>query len=539
VIIVTNESNKLAWLAVIGGILAAFMVVMDIQITNAAIEKIQNALGASVEEGSWITSSYLLAEIVVIPMGALLMKLLGVRRYAFIFCSLFILSSVLCTFSWNLSSMIFFRIFQGVTGGTLMPLAYTLIMLKLPANDHAKAMSLFSIAASSGPVIGSSLAGVMTEYLGWQSLFLVNVPIGLTALYLMSKGLQNTVHEKLNEINLDKIGLILTILTFGSLGFVLEEGYKEGWFQSPLITFLSIVGITAFVSLIINELLTHEPLVNLRLFKIPLFTIACLANVVAGCAIVSSLFLIPYYLITVQNYSPIAISKVIMIMSISAIITGLLMPKILKLFHHYFLMAVGFGLFAISSLMSGQLTADFAYEEFFIPQLIRGMSISLMMIPLGILATTSVDKQHAPSASILFNILRTLGGAIGVSSLTTYINIMKDNYHATLLQGYTVNSVNDIKLIAEGVLGSIAQLTHAKKYPLNDENTVLLLQQIELQSYTLAFADGFQLLGILLMGTAVVFLSFYLFQLIKQRVRNILNRITTKVVIQDIAGEYS
>jgi len=471
---VHGGNATMAWLSFFGSVIAVLMSIMDIQITNAAVGTIQAAMHFPLEKGSWLSSSYLIAEIVTLPLSGLLLKALGTKRYAFIFCMLFMGSSVLCAHAWNFSSLIIFRVFQGAAGGALMALAYNIIIVKLPTSEHSKANTLFGATVAMAPTIGPMIAGVMTESFGWQSLFYINLPIGMLALYLMMTGLRDDISRFQGKLRIDFLGLMTISIGLGCLQIVLEEGHSHGWFASKGIFILFVTALIALTIFVANELRVREPLVNLFLFKNHQLLISCIANLLTGAALFGCYFLIPYFLITLNSYSPIQISNIIFYGGLAQLAALTCMPAILKRINIYVLIAAGSVLFALSSITWSCMATNYYYEWVVAAQILRGLGGTLMLTPLGILATTSIKKADAASASILFNVSRTLGGALGVAMLTTLVNYQQEHYYAMFIR----RSQNALPVTFDFLVR---------------------------QSYQLAFRDTFQLLCAMLLMMAGVF----------------------------------
>lgn len=481
----SDKKSTLAWMGFIGSIIAVLMSIMDIQITNAAIGTIQTALKFPLEKGSWLSSSYLMAEIVTLPLSGLLLKALGTKRYAFIFCVMFMVSSILCAQAWSFSSLIIFRALQGAAGGALMAFAYNLIIIKLPAHEHSKANTLFGATVALAPTLGPMIAGVMTEAFGWQSLFYINLPIGLLALCLMMVGLRHDIHLPSVKGRIDFMGLITIVVGLGCLQYVLEEGRSHSWFASTPISMLFVTAMSALTLFVVNELRTKDPLVNLLLLKNRQLFISCMANLLAGAALFGCYFLIPYFLITLKSYSPIQISHIIIFGGIAQLAALMCMPIILKKINIYVLIATGSFLFALSSITWSVVSTNFHYEWIIGAQILRGLGGTLMLTPLGILATTSIKKADAASASILFNVSRTLGGALGVAVLTTLVSYLQIHYYAVLIRTYA-----DVPGVS--------------------------LSSLAYQSYQSAFQDTFQLICIVLLITSCIFVAL--------RIKDLVNR---------------
>jgi DHA2 family multidrug resistance protein len=418
----------MAWRSVIGSIVAVLMSIMDMQITNAAIGPLQAAMHAPLADGSWISSAYLIAEIVTLPLTAWFSRLLGFKRYAALFSLLFMLASVLCAQAWSFESLIAFRVLQGIAGGALMPLAYSLIMTKLPNTEHGKAMSLFGAMVTLAPTLGPLIAGVLTDRYGWPSIFYINLPIGVVALALMMNGLRDDRPDPAVRARIDLVSLVAIVAGLGCLQYVLEEGQPLGWFSSPLIICLSVIAVVALYGFVVRQWRAEHPLVVLTLLRNRQLLIACAANVTTGAAIFGTYFLVPYMLIALQQYTPSDISLVILYGGAVQLSILAFLPRILRRYHVYAVVTLGAALSCCSALVWSRAAVDFSYEWVVGAQLLRGLGFTMMLTPLGVLATTATSKSDAPSSSILFNISRSLGGAIGVALLTAMIAARRQVY---------------------------------------------------------------------------------------------------------------
>ncbi len=423
-----GEPSRRDWIAVMSAMLGAFMAVLDIQITNSSLKDIQGALSATLEEGSWISTSYLVAEIIMIPLTAWLVQLLSARRLA-VWVSLgFLASSLLCSMAWSLESMIVFRALQGFTGGALIPLAFTLTLIKLPEHHRAKGMALFAITATFAPSIGPTLGGWLTENWGWEYIFYINIPPGL----LMIAGLMYGLEKKASDWQLlkstDYAGIVTLGLGLGCLQVFLEEGHRKDWLESNLIVGLGSIAVVSLCLFVILQFSRDNPLINLRILRERNFGLSSIASLGMGLGLYGSIYLLPLYLAQIQNYNALQIGEVIMWMGLPQLFIIPLVPLLMKVIPPKLLCALGFGLFGFSSFASGVLNPDFAGEQFNQIQIIRALGQPLIMVTISLIATAYIQAQDAGSASSLFNILRNLGGAIGIALLATLLDSRAKTY---------------------------------------------------------------------------------------------------------------
>jgi DHA2 family multidrug resistance protein len=415
-----NVSLK-SWVAVLGAILGAFMAVLDIQITNASLANILGSLGATVEEGSWIATSYLVAEIVVIPLTGWLAQVFSTRWYLLVNAGLFLAASMLCGLAWSLPSMIVFRVLQGLTGGVLIPMAFNLILRTLPASKRPTGFALFGVTATFAPAIGPTIGGWLTEHCGWPSIFYMNLLPGTVFIAAVALAVERERPQLHLLRDGDWWGVLSMAVGLGSLTTFLEEGNRKDWFSSTLITCLGLLALVFLTLCVVIELTRREPFLNLRLLSERNFALGSLVNVVLGVGLYGVAFVLPLYLSQVQDYSALQIGQTIMWLGIPQLLVLPLVPMLMKRFDARVLVAAGLGLFATSCLMNSFLSNLTAMDQLRASQLVRALGAPLIFVPLTALATGGIGASQAGSASALFNMLRNLGGSIGIAVLSTLI----------------------------------------------------------------------------------------------------------------------
>lgn len=493
----TAEPSRRDWIAVMSVMLGAFMAVLDIQITNSSLKDIQGALSATLEEGSWISTSYLVAEIIMIPLTAWLVQLLSARRLA-VWVSLgFLVSSLLCSMAWNLESMILFRALQGFTGGALIPLAFTLTLIKLPEHHRAKGMAMFAMTATFAPSIGPTLGGWLTENWGWEYIFYINIPPGLVMIAGLLYGLEKKeAHWELLK-STDYAGIVTLGLGLGCLQVFLEEGHRKDWLESNLIVSLGTVALLSLVLFVILQFSRAHPLINLRILGNRNFGLSSIASLGMGVGLYGSIYLLPLYLAQIQGYNALQIGEVIMWMGIPQLFLIPLVPQLMKVISPKVLCALGFCLFGLASFSSGVLNPDFAGPQFNQIQVIRAIGQPMIMVTISLIATAYIQPQDAGSASSLFNILRNLGGAIGIALLATLLDARTKVYFDYLREAVVPNNPQVAERLAQlaerlgsdnAALGKLSEITHQ-------------------QALIMAYNDAFHFVGI---GLAVSMLAVLL-----------------------------
>jgi DHA2 family multidrug resistance protein len=495
------------WIGVLGTVLGAFMAVLDIQITNSSLKDIQAALGATLEEGSWISTAYLVAEIVVIPLTGWLSQVFSVRRYLMVNATLFIFFSMCCAWAWNLPSMIVFRACQGFTGGVLIPMAFTVLLTSLPPSKVPVGMALFAITATFAPSIGPTFGGWLTENFSWHYVFYINLIPGI----LLIAAVWYAINARPMQLNLlkggDWFGIASMAIGLGSLQVVLEEGSRKDWFGSALIVRLTILAVVFLSLFFIIELTHKKPFINLRLLKERNFGLASIINVSLGVGLYGSVYIMPLYLSQIQGYNAMQIGEVLMWVGFPQLLIIPFVPRLMKRIDMRLLIAIGVSLFATSCFMNSSLTNQSAIDQLRWSQLVRALGQPLIMVPLSTIATAGLPPAQAGSASGLFNMMRNLGGSIGIATLATLLT-NRQNFHSNRL-GEAISIYNPatqerLNEMTQYFMGRGADLATAQQQAIRAVD-----QLVRRESYVMAFNDCFYFIACALMlsGLAILFLK--------------------------------
>jgi len=492
------------WIGVLGSLLGAFMAVLDIQITNAALKDIQGGLAASQDEGSWISTAYLVAEVVVIPLTGWLSKVFSVRRYLLVNTIIFISASVCCAYAWNLSSMIVFRGVQGFTGGVLIPLSFTIILTKLPKSKQPLGLALFAITATFAPSIGPTIGGWLTDNYGWQYIFYINIFPGL----ILLGSVWYAIAPQPMQLHLlqqgDWWGILSMAIGLGSLEVVLEEGQRNDWFGSMLITRLSLTAVI-FLSLFLwIELKRRQPFINLRLLLRRNFGLGSIANVGLGVGLYGSTYILPLYLSQIQGYSAQQIGEVIMWRGVPQLFLTPLVPKLMQRLDSRFLVAVGFSLFAEGCFMNSTMSHGTGGEQLQMSQIVCALGQPLVMTPLSSIVTSGVEKEQVGSASALFNMMRKLGGSIGIGLLETLLTRREQFHSVRLGAGVTIYSPQvqyRMEQMTQYFMSKGADLVTA-----HNQTRAYIYESIRREAFVMAFNDCFYIMGMALLLSAVAIL---------------------------------
>jgi len=482
------------WLAVFGATLGAFMAVLNIQIVNASLADIQGAIGAGIDDGGWISTSYLIAEIIVIPLSGWLAQVFSIRIYLLTNAILFLVFSAACALAQDLPQMIVLRAFQGFAGGVLIPMAFTLIITLLPKAKQPIGLALFAVSATFAPAIGPTIGGYLTENWGWQYIFYVNLVPGALMIGMLWLSLEAKPMKLALLRQGDWPGIITMAIGLGALQTVLEEGNKDDWFGSDFIVRLSVIAVVALALFFWVELTSRKPLLNLRLLARRNFGFGVLANFLMGTALYGSVFILPQYLARIQGYNSEQIGMVLAWTGLPQLVLIPLVPRLMKRFDARLVIGVGFVLFAASNFMNIFMTPDYGSDQLFWPNVVRAVGQALAFAPLSAVATAGIEMENAGSASALFNMMRNLGGAIGIAMLQTFLT-KREQYHSNVLS-------QSVSLFEQATRTRIEQLTQyflnhgiTDRTQASHEAVVAIGHVVQKQAFILAFSDTFYLLG--------------------------------------------
>ncbi|MEK1895976.1 MAG: DHA2 family efflux MFS transporter permease subunit [Rhizobium sp.] len=485
------------WIAVLAGMIGAFMAILNIQITNASLLEIEGGIGTGVDNGAWISTSYLIGEIVVIPLTAYFSSVFSFRRYILVNSVLFPIFSIACAFAHDLGTMILLRGLQGFAGGVLIPMAFTMVLTKLPKVQQPRGLALFALSVTFAPAIGPTIGGFLTENYGWQTIFFINaVPSAIMVIALAL-----TLEKQPMQLQLlkegDWAGIFTMAIGLSALQTVLEEGNKEDWFSSPFIVKLSIVAVVFLVTFIWIELTVEKPLVKLRLLKQRNFGIGVAVNVLIGVALFGTVYILPQYLGQVQRYNAEQIGNVLAWTGLPQLLLIPLVPLLMKRFDARYIGFLGISIFAISCFMNITLSADNAGDQFWIPNIVRAVGQALVLTPITAITTAGIAASDAAAASGLTNMLRNLGGAVGTASLGTILT-KREQFHSNIIG-------QSVTLARDEVRDRLSQTTnyflaHGVSDPAvaSKKAIVLLGQIVKRQALILGFSDTFAVIGVVL-----------------------------------------
>lgn len=399
--------------------LANFMVVLDTTIANVSVSHISGGLGISSSEGTWVITSYAVAEAICVPLTGWLARRFGTMKVFVFGMAGFGLFSVLCGLATSLGSLVAFRIGQGLCGGPLMPLSQTLLLRIFPKEQHAAAMGVWAMTTLVAPILGPILGGTISDTWGWHWIFFINIPIAIVCSFAGYMLLKPAETETARD-RIDGVGLTLLVLWIGALQLMLDLGREHEWFSDPLIVWLGIIAAIGFVIFLIWELTEKQPVVDLRVFRHRGFSVSVTALVFAYGTFFASLVIIPQWLQGTMGYTATWTGYAIAFNGVAAVMMAPIVAKLGQRVDPRVLVSLGvFWLGATSLIRVFWWTSDADFWTLALPQLIQGAGMPFFFIPLNSLALGAVKEEETASAAGVLNFLRTMSGAVAVAISTT------------------------------------------------------------------------------------------------------------------------
>ncbi len=495
-----SERRKLLIFAIMA--FGQFMALLDIQIVAASLNSIQAGLNAGPDEIAWVQTAYLMAEIVMIPLAAFLSQALSTQWLFSLSAGLFTISSLLCGLAWDINSMIAFRALQGFTGGAMVPLVFSTGYVLFEGPKRAMIPAILGVVSTLAPTLGPTVGGIITEFFDWRWLFFMNIVPGVAVTVLFSvMGRVNAANPAMLK-RIDWLHVASLAVFLGGLQYMLEEGPRHEWFTDVKVQTAAWVSFVGGVVFFERTFFSTMPVVKLTAFKRPTFAMACVLNVVIGFGLYAATYLTPVYLGRVRGYSSLEIGLTVFITGIAMTVTAPIAARLSTRVDGRYVIAVGFTLFATSLWLFSGVTDDWGFRELFWPQVMRGLAILLCIVPAVGMAMNGVAPSELPYASGLFNLMRNLGGAVGIALVNTWLIDFGRGHAAGLsaamgeqpdramammqgltlrAQGWTTDAGRAVG-IAESVLGRI----------------------VGREAATLAFADTYRLMAFLFIAALLI-----------------------------------
>lgn len=480
------DRGKLAVFALMT--LGMFMAILDIQIVAASLPEIQAGLSASADQISWVQTSYLIAEVMMIPISGYLGRALSTRVLFTLSAGGFTLASIGCGFAWSLESLIVMRAVQGFLGGAMIPLVFSTSITAFPRSRAMQLSAGMGLIVTMAPTVGPTLGGAISEYLSWHWLFFVNVVPGaiITSVVWLYADFDKPDMALLKKF--DASGFVLLALALGLTQYILEEAPDEDWFESGLISTMAAVALAAGAAFFMRMRGRAAPLVDFNVYRNPNFTAGSLVAASMGIALFGLVYLLPLYLARVRGFNSLQIGETLLVTGAAMFLAAPVAAIASRRFDPRLVSGAGLVLVGASTHALTYLTADWTYWELFWPQVGRGFGLMMTMAPLNVIALGTLEPSKVGGASGLYNLSRNLGGAFGLAMINTFLTERTD-YHARVLADHFDSSR---AVVVERVTG-LTDYYAAMGHPDASAAAIATLSGIVNREATvLAFSDAFQ-----------------------------------------------
>ena len=418
-------------------VLAALMQVIDSSIVNVALPDMMGNLGASLDEIAWVSTGYILANVIIIPLTGWLGDFFGRKRYFVGSIIIFTVTSFMCGASTSLSELVFWRIVQGMGGGALMTVSQAVLFESFPRREAGMAMALFGLGVMVGPTIGPTLGGWLTDNYGWPWIFYVNLPVGVLAAVMIIAYVHDPEHEE-RPRTIDYIGIALLAMSVGSLQYLLEYGQREDWFDSRLMILLAVTSGITGIGLIWRELSTADPVIDFRVLKHRQMWVGTVLGVVMGVGLYASVFTLPVFLQSNLRMTAQQTGIVLLPGALATAVSMAIVGRLTNKFDARYLIAIGALLFAAAMIRLSRITGESGSTDFFWSLIMRGVGLGMMFVPLTTITLAELNHRELPQGTGLYNFFRQLGGSLGIAAIATLLSHYTAQFRAILAEHISI-----------------------------------------------------------------------------------------------------
>ncbi len=490
-----DDPYKNRYLIAIAVTLAAVLELVDTSIVNVAIPHMMGTLGATLDEIAWVSTSYIIANVIVIPMSSWLSSYFGRRRYLTGSILIFVLASFFCGAATSLWGLVFWRVIQGLGGGALLSTAQTTLFESFPPHERGIGQSIFGVGVMVGPTLGPTLGGYIVDAYAWPWIFYINVPLGLLAGWMVWTYVRNAAHQR-RATSVDGWGIVLLTLAVGSLQWMLERGERYDWFESRFVLTLGLVSLTSAILLVWRELSVDEPIIDFRILRSRQLAPGVTFAAFLGLALYGSVFVLPVFLQQLHGYTASQTGMVILPGALASAFTMAIMGRMASRWDARPLIVSGSFLFLGSMYLMSQLTLDAGQGQLFWPLILRGVGLGLLFVPLTNATVAGLPMRQIGQGTGMFNLMRQLGGSLGIAIMATMLSRLTRVEKATLTDHvgtYDPLTVERLSGLTQGMIAKGFDAAVAKQQAL-----LVLDRQISAQASVLAFSRLYLVSGLLL-----------------------------------------
>ena len=494
------------WLIAFAVMSSAVMEVLDTSVVNVSLPHMAGSLSSTVDEATWVLTSYIVANAIILPITGWLAGIFGRKRLLMVVVTGFTLSSVLCGLAPNLPLLIFFRVLQGTTGGGLQPLSQAVLLDEFPGRERGKAMGFWGLGIVAAPILGPTLGGWITDSYSWRWVFYINLPVGILSLIMIYLYVHDPHHIKSKVFRIDAIGLAMLAIGMGSLQVMLDKGQEEDWFGSRLIVTLAILALVFLAAFVIRELRTPEPIVRFRLLRYRNFATGISLAWVLGFVLYGSLILLPLFMQTLLGWTAMTAG---FWTSPRGIGTALLMPVVGymlgKGWDGRWMLALGFIVASLALFGFSTMTLQSGTWDIFFYQISQGLGMAFVFVPLTTLTMDPIPRLDTGYATSLYSVMRNIGSSMGISFVTTWL-ARRSQFHQSILASHMTPFSPQFQQM-ESRISNMLFLRGINSNTAGNQSLALIYGSIQRQALLLSFVDAFYVIGIgLLVCTLLILL---------------------------------
>ena len=481
------------WLVSLSVVFATFMEVLDTTVVNVALPHIAGSMSSTVEEGTWTLTSYLVANAIILPMTGWLAQQFGRKRLLMMAVIGFTCASFMCGLAPNLATLIVFRVIQGASGGTMQPLSQAIMLEAFPPEERGKAMAAWAVCIVTAPILGPVVGGWLTDTYSWRWIFYINIPVGIISLIMAKLFVFDPPYLRKKAQGIDYWGIGMLAVGMAALQIMLDKGQQEDWFTSNMIATLAAIAAVLLPAFVLYEIFAKNPIIHLKVFRDRTYAIGVFLMTTVGFVLYGSLVLLPIILQTLLGYSAMQAGIAMAPRGIGSLLFTPVIGIVLGRVGARKILAAGIDLCAVTLFWFGFLNLDAGYWDFFWPQFIQGISMSMLFVPMTTTTMDAIPKEEMGNATSIFNLMRNIGGSIGIATAATMLERHRQMYTNTLGAHVTVYGLRSQEMLNQIRSAMIANGSD----PANAMHKAhaMLFGMVERQATMLSFLDLMKLFG--------------------------------------------
>jgi MFS transporter, DHA2 family, multidrug resistance protein len=483
------------WIIAIAVMLSTFMEVLDTTVVNVSLPHIAGSLSATVDESTWALTSYLVANAIVLPLTGWMANFFGRKRLLMMAVTGFTIASFFCGLAWNLPALVFFRIVQGACGGCLQPISQAVLLESFRPEDRGKAMGFWGLGIVVAPMLGPVLGGWLTDSYSWRWVFYINIPVGVASIIMTKLFLFDPPYIRRSTSKVDYWGIGMLAVGVGALQVVLDRGQEADWFGAHWITTLAVVSVVGFVIFFIHELRTPHPVVHLSVFRERTYATGVFLMTVLGFVLYGSLVILPILLQTILGYPALQAGIAMAPRGVGSFIAMPVVGIIMSRFDPRKLLGFGILVAAFTLFQLSWLNLSAGYWDIFWPQIVQGVSLGFLFVPLTTTTMDPIPREEMGNATSIFNLMRNIGGSMGIAGATTLIDRRVQTY--TNILGANVNPYRPGVWQRMQQMQGAFQAGGADAYTAGQRALAAMFGSVERQAAMLSFNEAFRTLGFL------------------------------------------